>query len=87
VDDTIVLVGIGITTFTILVMQLVKAIWPSVQDRLAVAITVVVGVVLSYLAQAINLYPDKMLWITPILIGLATAAEASGVYSWTKRRS
>jgi len=84
--EELTIAGIGLVVFVTLVMELAKRIWPALQDQKAIAATVVVGVASAYAAYGMQWYPGFARWATPLVVGLAVAAAASGVYSWTKKR-
>jgi len=84
--EEVTIVGFGIVTLVVLIMELLKRIFPELQDGKAIVVTVAVALLLSYAAALIQLYPAFAQWFAPLILGLVAAASAAGLYSWGKRR-
>ena len=82
----ITIAGFGIVVLVVLIMELAKRLWPTLEDRAAIAATIGVGVALAYAALLMDLYPAFALWATPLVLGIVAAASAAGLYSWGKKR-
>lgn len=84
--EEITIAGFGIVVLVVLIMELAKRLWPTLEDRAAIAATIGVGVALAYAALLMDLYPAVALWATPLVLGIVAAASAAGLYSWGKKR-
>ena len=78
--------GLGGAVAVTAVMAVIKALFPGVKDRLALAITLGVGLVLASAVYLAGLYPQVQTWLEVVGKGVLAALSAGGLYSTLKKR-
>ena len=81
--NEVLLFGVAIPSLVALLVQMLKTF--GMDTRFAPAAALVSGIVLTYLAQFVDTYPQIVPYVYPIIYGLVVWGSSTGLYELGKK--